>query len=50
MIQWPNGGKRQEICWRSDSLTEGWECKLMLDTGSKWTDRWTARVLPRAVL
>lgn len=33
MIQWPNGGKRQEICWRSDSLTEGWECKLMLDTG-----------------
>lgn len=33
MIQWPNGGKRQEICWRSDSLTKGWECKLMLDTG-----------------
>ncbi len=33
MIQWPNGGKRQEICWRSDSLTEDWECKLMLDTG-----------------
>ena len=33
MIQWPNGGKRQEICWRSDSLTGGWECKLMLDTG-----------------
>ncbi len=33
MIQWPNGGQRQEICWRSDSLTEGWECKLMLDTG-----------------
>ena len=33
MIQWPDGGKRQEICWRSDSLTEGWECKLMLDTG-----------------
>ena len=33
MIQWPNGGKRQEICWRSDSLTGVWECKLMLDTG-----------------
>lgn len=33
MIQWPDGGRRQEICWRSDSLTEGWECKLMLDTG-----------------
>ena len=33
MIQWPDGGQRQEICWRSDSLTEGWECKLMLDTG-----------------
>ena len=33
MIQWPDGKKRQEICWRSDSLTEGWECKLMLDTG-----------------
>lgn len=33
MIQWPKDGKRQEICWRSDSLTEGWECKLMLDTG-----------------
>lgn len=33
MIQWPNGEKRQEICWRSDSLTGVWECKLMLDTG-----------------
>ena len=33
MIQWPDGGIRQQICWRSDSLTEGWECKLMLDTG-----------------
>ncbi len=33
MIQWPNGKERQEICWRSDSLTEGWECRLMLDTG-----------------
>ena len=33
MIQWPKDGKRQEICWRSDSLTGDWECKLMLDTG-----------------
>ncbi len=33
MIQWPDGEKRQEICWRSDSLTGVWECKLMLDTG-----------------
>lgn len=33
MIQWPNGGQRQEICWRSDSLTEGWESKVVLDTG-----------------
>ena len=33
MIQWPDGGKRQEICWRSDSLTEGWECRPMLNTG-----------------
>lgn len=33
MIQWPNGGQRQEICWRSDSLTEEWESKVVLDTG-----------------
>lgn len=33
MIQWPKDGKRQEICWRSDSLTGDWECRLMLDTG-----------------
>lgn len=33
MIQWPKDGKRQEICWRSNSLTGDWECKLMLDTG-----------------
>lgn len=33
MIQWPNGGQRQEICWRSDSLTEGWKSKVVLDTG-----------------
>ena len=40
MIQWPNGGQRQEICWRSDSLTGDWECKVMLDTGIEVDGQW----------
>lgn len=34
IIQWPTGGRRQEICWRSKTLdSNGWESKKVFDSG-----------------
>lgn len=34
MIQWPSGGRRQEICWRSKTLdSKGWESRKIFDSG-----------------
>ncbi len=34
MIQWPTGGRRQEVCWRSKTLDgNGWESKKIFDSG-----------------
>ncbi|MBM6695138.1 family 43 glycosylhydrolase [Pseudoflavonifractor capillosus] len=33
MIQWPTGGRRQEICWRASSLDGPWESRKVFDSG-----------------
>ena len=33
MIQWPTGGRRQEICWRATSLDGPWESRKVFDSG-----------------
>ncbi|MBQ8922102.1 MAG: family 43 glycosylhydrolase [Oscillospiraceae bacterium] len=33
VIAWPNGGKREELCYRSKSLTGTFEGKVVLDSG-----------------
>ena len=33
MIQWPTGGRRQEVCWRASSLDGPWENRKVLDSG-----------------
>ena len=33
MIQWPTGGRRQEVCWRASSLDGPWESRKVFDSG-----------------
>lgn len=41
MIQWPTGGRRQQICWRSKTLdANGWESKKSLTPAWSLTGRW----------
>ena len=32
MIQWPTGGRRQEVCWRASSLDGPWESRKVFDS------------------
>lgn len=36
MIQWPSDRRREEICWRSDSITGEWEGRIVLNSGLEY--------------